>query len=111
MGSRRLLDFQFDKFGEYLDIKQRAKPLRKMDLDRVVSRWEQIGTGGRRAVWHLHHLFHSFTAIEPHDFKQQSRLFLDCAFDEFCVAAESGFEHHGLGDADEHARARSYKPE
>jgi hypothetical protein len=80
-----------------------------MDLDRLVSRWKQIGAGGRRAVWHLHLIFNTDAPTEFRVVKQQTLVVLARAFNEFRVAAKTGFDHDRLGNPDQRARAQSHQ--
>ena len=94
-----------------MDIEQCAFSTRGVVCCFFIGRWRKTGCGNCPgfSAWHLYFANHAAATVEPRTFEQQPRLFMDCSFDEFRVAAEFRTTHGQLDERDEHANAQSHE--
>jgi len=103
----------FHKFRYDLDFEQCGQP--KLGWHCLIGGRRHIG-GGRHNVmgffqwWHLYFTDCSRARIEYFTSEQQSRALLAHSFHKFCLAAECGFNHNRLGDADKYTHAQFRQP-
>lgn len=107
------LDLLHDQFRCHLDFERCAGwfTMATMAISRLLGRRQQTGGGGGQHLQRrdLDFADHSRTGVNHLKVEWQTRIFVDCAFDEFHVAAEFRSTRGQLDERDEHASAQSHE--